>query len=317
MKATELKAKIQTNAIPNFLIFTGEEWAVQQIFINQIVKRQQTEKKYMDTVYDVIPKLGNKSFIGSQKSVYLVRDDLKFVADDKMWDRVISLLGTSTLILLISKPDKRLKFYTTYKNAIVEFETLNPQDLKKYIRKEINLNDKSCDKLIEVCESNYGRILLEIDKIKHFGSCTFTEVDNNNYDANKAFEMLLKDGTIYTPPKDAIFDFVDAVLDRKVKTAFNLYENCKGVGESTFALLTVLFNNAKAVLQVQTCTSKDVSKSTGLTGWQIMNAKKHLDVYNNEELVYMLELIDRYENGIKMGTIDEKYVIDNILVRVL
>lgn len=137
----------------------------------------------------------------------------------------------------------------------------------------------------------------------------------NTYD--KAFEILLNDGTIYREPKDAIFDFVNAILDRKVNKAYKLYQDCKAINESTFAILTNLFNNAKAILQVQTCTSKDVSKTTGLTGWQIMNARQHLNVYDNNELIRMLKLIQHCEQGIKMGSIEEEFVIDYILVRVL
>lgn len=141
--------------------------------------------------------------------------------------------------------------------------------------------------------------------------------EKNVSDYDKAFEILVKDGTIYQPPKDAIFDFVDAVLDRKVNLSYNLFDQCKAVGEAIMVMLSVLYTNAKAVLQVQSCESKDISKSTGLTGWQIQNAKKHLDVYEDWELVDMLRLIHQCEKGIKTGKIDEKYVMDYILGQVL
>lgn len=134
---------------------------------------------------------------------------------------------------------------------------------------------------------------------------------------DKAFEILLADGTLYREPKDAIFDFVNAILDRKVNKAYELYEECKGVNESTLAILTNLFNNAKAILQVQTCTSKDIVKTTGLPYWIIKNAQYHLDVYTNEELKYMLQLIQYCEHAIKTGQMEEQFVIDYILVRVL
>ena len=307
MEATELKAMIQSNSVPHFIAFTGEEWVVQKTFINQIAERNNLDKCYMDTVYEIIPKLGNKKFISGKDKLYVVRDDNKFLADEKGWTNVEQLLGNSMLILLISKLDKRLKFAAKYKSAIIEFKPLNPQILKKYIRKEINLNDTNCDKLIEVCEGNYGRILLEIDKMKHMHS--------NAYD--QVFKKLLEEGVIYTPPKDAIFDLVDAILDRKPRKAFDLLAQCNAIGESSFAILVNLFNNAKALLQVQTCTSKDIAKTTGLTGWQIMNAKKHLDVYDNEELKFMLKLISNCVHGIKIGTIEEKFVMEYIMVRVL
>lgn len=141
--------------------------------------------------------------------------------------------------------------------------------------------------------------------------------EQKRLDYDKAFEKLLEDGTLYKPPKDAIFDFVDAILDRKVNLSYNLFEQCKAVGEVTMVMLSVLYTNAKAVLQVQSCESKDISKSTGLTGWQIQNAKKHLDVYEDWELVDMLRLIHQCEKGIKTGKIDENYVMDYILGSIL
>ena len=135
---------------------------------------------------------------------------------------------------------------------------------------------------------------------------------------DEAFEDLLADGTIYTPPKDAIFDFVDSVLDRKDGVLiFNLYSQCREVGEATLVMISVLYNNAKALLQVQTCTSSDIGKSTGLSGWQIMNAKKHLGKYRPGELLKIMRLCTECEQGIKSGKIEEQFAVEYILTNVL
>lgn len=134
---------------------------------------------------------------------------------------------------------------------------------------------------------------------------------------DEAFEILIKDGTIYVPAKDAIFDFVDEVLNRHCNNSFELLQECYEVGEATMVMLTVLYNNAKAVLQVQTCKTNDISKTTGLTGWQIKNAKPHLHKYTDAELVNMLKLIQECESGIKTGRIEEQFVMQYILARIL
>lgn len=141
--------------------------------------------------------------------------------------------------------------------------------------------------------------------------------EQKRLDYDKAFEVLLKDGTIYTPPRDAIFDFIDAVLDRRTNKAFELYRQCLAVGEATLVMISVLYNNAKAVLQVQLCEGNNVAKSTGLTGWQIMNAKKHLNKYSAEELINIMRLCQRCEVGIKTGQIEEGYAMEYIMVNVL
>lgn len=313
MEVTELKAKIKSNKLPNFLIFTGDEWAVQNIYIRQIASRNM-EVRRIDSITDIISKLKNKSFLSNQKLLYVVRDDKELMSNAKWWGRIEKLLGNNILILLITKPDKRTKFYNQYKNTFIEFKPLNEANLKKYVLREIpKASSKNIDTLMTICEGNYGRILLELDKIKHW-RIGYGKDKQELMPEDGALLRLINDGTIYKPPKDAIFDFVDAVLDRKAQKAFELYENCKGVGEATLTLLTVLFNNAKAVLQVQDCESKDVSKSTGLTGWQIMNAKKHLNNYDTEELEDLLQLITRCEQAIKTGEIEDQFVVEYILV---
>ena len=134
---------------------------------------------------------------------------------------------------------------------------------------------------------------------------------------DEAFEILLKDGTIYKPPKDAIFDFVDAILDNKIKLAFDLYQNCLDIGEATMVMISVLYNNAKAVLQVKNCGSNDIQKATGLTPWQIQCAKKHVGVLRNHDLINIMQVCQECQQAIVSGTMDDEFVMDYILTEVL
>lgn len=328
MNLETLHSQLKSRQLKSFYVFTGDDWAVQNIYINQICKISGKDKCYMDSFSDIYSKLTTKSFI--QKSyVYLVRDDKDLLTNETLQEGLLSILKDNILILLLTAADKRTKFFKTYKDTICEFEPLKPEILAKYIKKKINLSDMNCSILINICEGDYGRCLLEIDKINRY----IEDYYNNDYGADcveyatgmkvlritedKAFEILLKDGTIYTPPKDAIFDFVDAILDGKVKQSFDLYKQCLAVGEAVMVMLSVLYNNAKAVLQVQSCESSDISKSTGLSGWQIMNAKKHLNVYSNYELINIMKLCQGCEMGIKRGTVEEKYAMEYIMINVL
>ena len=129
---------------------------------------------------------------------------------------------------------------------------------------------------------------------------------------DEAFKILLDDGTIYVPPKDTLWDFIKAFLQNKSMKAYELYQDLKELETSTFAILTNLYNNTKAVFQVQTCISKDVAKSTGLTSWQIRNAKECVDKFSARDLVVLMRIIQKVERGIKQGKIDESIAIDYI-----
>ena len=324
MELASLKSQITSNNLQSAYIFSGTEWYTQRLYINQMAKVKQLEVKYIDEMTDIYKALQNKSFI-SKSYLYVLRDDKDLMSNETLQKRVFSdgnLLGNNLLVLILTKVDKRKKLYTTYKDIIVEFEPLNNATLIRHIKKEIDLSDQNCQKLIDVCESDFGRILLEIDKIKAFiPKCDtdYRDLHSSNVESfsDYCFRLLLEDGTIYRPPKDAIFDFVNAILDRDVNLVYDLFEQCKQVGEASLVMLSVLYNNAKAVLQVQTCESKDISKSTGLTAWQIKCAKEHLNNYRPGELVYMLRLIQQVEVDIKTGKIDEAVAVDYLLANIL
>ena len=316
MEVADVKNQIKIKQFKSFYIFTGVEWKTQKIYIEQIAKVSGKELKYIDSITDIYSKLGNKAFI--QKSyVYVTINDKELMSNEKIQSQLDKILGNNILILQLTTLDKRLKFYKTYKDTIVEFEKLKDDILRKYIQKEIDLSDKNANMLIDLCEGDYGRCLLEIDKIRRYTLAYYKgqQLKPGAYD--KTFITLYENGTIYNPPYDAIFDFVDSILDRKVNLAFNLYHQCLDVGEATMVMISVLYTNTKAVLQVQSCGSSDIAKVTGLTAFQISNAKKHLKKYTNRELIDIMRLCQESQQQIVTGEVEEEFIMENILTKVL
>lgn len=167
MDVATLKAKIKSKQLPSYLIFSGPEWKVQEIYINQIAKITGKEIKRVDSIIDIYSQLRNKSLM-KKPVIYIVRDDKELMTNEKIQQQLSTILADNMLIHVLTSVDKRTKYYKQYKDTIVEFEALNEAILKKYIKKEINLSDKNCSILIEICEHDFGKILLEIDKIKNY-----------------------------------------------------------------------------------------------------------------------------------------------------
>lgn len=134
---------------------------------------------------------------------------------------------------------------------------------------------------------------------------------------DEAFEILVKDGTIYEPPYDAIFDLVDAILDRDINRTFNLLQQSYEVGEATMVMLSVLYTNAKALLQVQIYKGNEITKATGLTGWQIKNVKHLVGKYSENELIYIVQLIQKIESGIKTGKMEDEFAMQYLLTHIM
>jgi DNA polymerase III delta subunit len=300
MTLSQLHQEVLNNNLQSFYVFTGMEWLVQRKYIEQISKVTNRPMKYIDNFKSIYKSLSSSLF--NDSFVYVVRDDADLLTQESLWKQIKDdLLKNNTLILLVTSVDKRKKFFTTFKDNIVEFEALKPHILKQYIQREIDLSDKECDILMEVCEYDYGRCLLEIDKVKRSG---------------KSLIELLQEGAIYTPPQDTVFKFVDAVLDKKLEM-FELLDESYESGENTFVLLSVLYTNAKQLLQVQSCDSKDIAKVTGLNSWEIKRAKQRQGDWWNSELIHLMRLCQQAEKNIKIGQIDEQYAVEYVLINSL
>ena len=167
MDVSTLKNHIKLKTIPTFLIFSGDEWKVQQIYINQIAKVTGKKCVRIDSISEIFQKLSNRSFV-KESVVYIVRDDKELMQNEKLQQRIEKVLGDNILILLLTNVDKRTKFYKSYKASICDFERLSDKMLEKYTLREISLSKRNLERLIDICEHDYGRILLEVDKIKRY-----------------------------------------------------------------------------------------------------------------------------------------------------
>lgn len=309
MDLTTLKSHIKTKTFDPFYIFTGPEVGVMDIYIRQIAKVQNADVVMLDGIADLAKKM-HKGSIVKNAHIYILRDSKEFIQDNDLSMKITSTgaLTGDVLILVYTSIDKRSKVYKTFQEKIVDFQPMKPEILTKYIQREVYLTDDSYAKLIEVCESDYSRILLEVDKIKRYA-------DAKQVKEETAFCTLMREGAIFQPPKDAVFDFVDAVLKGKKSLAFELLRSSYEFGEATMVLLSNLYNSTKQLLQVQSYNGEGkITEATGLTPFQVKLASGRKGRNSIGDLIYLMRLVRDAEKGIKTGQIEEPVAMQYILV---
>lgn len=306
MEISDVKQHIKTGNFQKFYIFYGEEHAVMKIYLNMMAEKLGCKITYVDSLMELMTGVRTKALV-SERHLYIIMDDKEYLTNEKMWEKFTGLKD-DIVVFYYTTTDKRLKFWKNFSDTAVEFSKLNDSVLMKYIEKEIGKQSESVMKeLIDACQSDYGRILLELDKVQQYAEATGT-IENG------ILENFLADGTIYKPDSDAIFDFTAAVLARNPVKAYNLLQQSKNIGEASLTLISVLYNNIKTLLQVQ--SAKDYKK-LGLNGFVLKNTLPYRNNYSNGELVKAMRLLRKCEKGIKTGEIPDNIAVDYFLVQVM
>lgn len=307
MQVTDVKRQIQSKKLDHFLVFTGNEIEAQRIYINKISEVTDKPVKRIDQVSEAFNKRASLLKISY---CFVCRDDMEFWKSATSFEIVQELLGDNILILQMTTIDKRSKSYKSYTSQIVEFNYMPADVVYKYLEKACALSDERAYELISLCENDYSRVLLEADKINRVAVSLQINV-------NDAYDKLIADKAISRPPKDAIFDFVDAMLRANIDKAFELLEDCKAIGEPALKIISVLYTNFRRVLQYQICEDKDICGTTGLTPFEVKLAKSTAGVWASADILFFLKTFQSIEQGIRTGEIEESMALDYLMVTIL
>lgn len=308
----DLKKQLVTKTYKPLYLMTGAEVAIMDIYIQKIADVAGAKIVRADSIRSIYGKLQNRSFV-STPCCYVIRDDKDYAQQENLWQDFLN--GTAQnkniIILICSSIDKRSKFYKHHENSMVEFAPLSPAVLSKYVMKEIALSPDNAEKLVGMCDSNYSKILLECDKLNHLCAAKKCQPD-------EAFKYALNQKVIHVDPKDVIFELIDAICRRDIYKSYELYVEALASGEHPLVVVSLLYNNIRSMLLVQSAAgSQDICKTTGLTPFQVKVAKEKGNNYSAGELVRALRIIREAERGIKIGTMPMEMAVDYILANIL
>lgn len=311
MTITDIKRNFITNEHPNLYILFGEEYAVINIYIEKISGAFDSVKDGQ-TFSAVKKRFTGRSLFQTGKDLYILRDDDELLNSENDWKTLLKRLKENDIYVIAKygKLDQRSKFYKTFSDNACEFTFMTPDIISKHIKNQIKLADSCCDYLIDAFRCDYGRILLELDKVKH-------TMEYYNLSPNDAFKLCYNSNVFYEEPEDVLFSLVDSIMTRNVKLSYELLDELKRRGDNPIGALSILHNTVKAVLQVQSLNKKkDITKATGLTQYQVNAAFKYLNRYTDKELIRFMKYLRYCDKSIKDGTIDASMVLDFVFVNI-
>lgn len=306
MELVDLMKHISSNDIPHFLILFGEEQTILNIYLTHILEVTNTKRISADSVSYVMQNINKKRFDKSVR-LYVVQDDMAFLKAEDSWETVRNTSTKDYIILRYHSLNKLSAFVKKNQQNLVEFSRLTKEVLQTYISKDLpDLSEKNSSKLVEYCNYDYGRILMEIDKIKQYSSV------RTDLTIDSCFVQLDKQGLFHKEIGDITFELTNAVLGGYPETAIQKLDEAKRKGEPAMMIVSILYNGFRNLLAYQGLGSnkQGAMERTGMTKGELYGCTKNVGGYSITEVKRNMLKCQEIEAGIKMGTIDEDIALE-------
>lgn len=320
MLIQELQQSIINNDIFNKygskLVFTGEDSYLQKLYINQIAKINKAKLIYAESYLDIKRSLTTTTMM-DKNTLFVIRNTNEFNSNIELFNQVIPAKN-KWLILIYDKMDKRSSFFKEVEKITCNFEKMTEEQLLHIIRKNYKsldkLNDDNCYRIIDLVNKDYGRLLLELDKLNIILPIKEKEAKENCLffdEINDLFKILIKDGLIHQDIDNNVFNLVDVILNKQYMNIHILHKNAKNGEFDVFSLMGLLYINYKNTLLYK--CSKDIN----LSGFIKNKISTFMDKYTVPELISKLQIIQEMEQGIKTGKVDSLIADEILLIRLL
>lgn len=306
MELVDLMKCISSNDIPHFLILFGEEQTILNIYLTHILEITNAKRISADSVSYIMQNINKKSLDKSIR-LYVVQDDMAFLRAEDSWESVRNTPTKDYIILRYHSLDKRSAFAKKNQQNLVEFSRLTKEVLQTYISKDLpDLSEKNSSKLVEYCNYDYGRILMEIDKVKHYMSV------RTDLTVDSCFNQLDKQGLFHKEIGDITFELTNAVLGGYPETVIQKLDEAKRKGEPAMMIVSILYNGFRNLLAYQGLGSnkQGAMERTGMTKGELYGCTKNVGGYSIAEVKRNMLKCQEIEAGIKMGTIDEDIALE-------
>ena len=188
---------------------------------------------------------------------------------------------------------------------------MQPDILCKNIMKSFEITGEQSSLICEICGCDYGRILLELNKVKNLSEAL-------NITQRQAFQMCIDQSVFYREISGECYELIDALLSANDILAYKMLRESKQRQDNMMFIMTILHNNLKTLLQLRTVPKgQDVYKTTGLTAFQKNSVSKYINTFSDQQLIKLLRLTKYCYNSIKNGNIESDMVLDYLVVNFL
>lgn len=295
MNLQELKEKILDNTLEiSSIIFQYEE---SSFLVNSYIKRIKENKGFnivnVNTLNDIL-SLENNVFEDTSKNLYLLSTD--------SFDENLSAYEFKNLIIKTKKVTNEES-----KKYVVNFPKLEDWQVEDYIKVMLpGLSEAQVLWLCNVADHNINRLDLECKKIDIF----------DKEEQEELFKELNDDNMYEDLNSLTIFNFTNAIIRRDIPKAKEILIDIDNIDVEPTGVVTILYKNFKNILNIQ-MNSKCTPESLNISPKQFNAIKRSCNVYNNDNLIKIFNLLTTIDYRLKSGLLDNNNIIDYLVTNIM
>ena len=309
MDIRELKQELLDNKLRPFYVFIGDELALQDIYIDKIQQLSNLQIQRVDSIASIKSNLSSGGLMKMEPKLFVIRNDEIYLKSEKSWKKFIEAtnLKNNICIMLYSTVEKTSHFAKEHDTVLTSFDFIGTSLLTNRLQATTGMPQQYCADIVKLCCNNYGRIKNELYKLCVYARVHKCSLGNAYLDAKKL-------NLIHEDVGDIIFEFTNAIVERKIAKAYELADKIVGTEDGPLRIISVLYNSFRQILMVQSTPPKERTEQIlGMTNAQIYITNQKCGIYNLIELVNIVKILRSLEKGIKIGTVDSKYAIQYLM----
>ncbi|MEN8906073.1 MAG: DNA polymerase III subunit delta [Clostridiales bacterium] len=327
MSIDYLKNDIKYKKFKNVYLLYGPEIYLKEYYLNILSK--ETINKEMEVFNKIklegnvlesdIIDICNTYPIMSEKKLVIIKNSTIFKAKskdrniDKLKDFIKDLPEYIIIVFYEEAIDNRSAIVKSIKKKglVVEFNYREPKELVKWITKAFKNYGKKIEydiaqMLISYCEPGMNEILNEISKITLY-------IDKRQEVCAEDIELICIKSI-----KSRIFDLVDAVAVKDIKTSFRLLNDMINVGEQAqkiFILISKQFINMLKIKQLSNNGLRidEISQKIKMNPYIIKKIFKQIEKFKIENLENSIKFFEEMDIMIKSGKIKDRTALELIV----
>mgnify|MGYP004606572617 FL=1 len=293
-----LQQQIQKGSLLPFYVFIGDEIELQNIYLHQMGNVER-----IDSVATIYKKITSRMLCNVEAKIYVVRDDLDFVKNEKIYSTIKDKIKVGTLVLQLTNISKCKKFINHMDDCVVEFNHMTTGQLINALAGQISGSQGVLKYFIESCNNDYNTIQNYIDIFHRLGYLSVTK--------------QLVDEFIKRPSTSTVFDLADALMRLDSQQCYKLLDELLQDSNNAIGIIYAIYAQLHKCVLVEGYRGQDnIAQKTGINGWVCNNILRDNKI-KPARLLTALRIIQKYDKGIKTGRYEPVYACYCLVTEIL